>query len=123
MSSSLIPRREQRHLLPFSSVLLQAELIQPSFCYMGYLWDVSGCGACLCFSEDVSALTCDETLQVRFCWAEKNQAITTPCRVVWFNSIHGACFVGVEFIQSIDLSTTFFADLLNPKFLSHSAPN
>lgn len=123
MSTSLIPRREDRHLLPFSSVVLQAELFTPNFCHVGYLWDVSASGACLCFSEEASNIHDKDELQVRFLWPEKEQAIISTCRVAWLNSIHGARFVGVELTEAIDLSKTFFSNLLNPKFLNPLIPH
>ena len=123
MSTSLIPRREDRHLLPFSSVVLQAELFTPNFCHVGYLWDVSASVACLCFSEEASNIHDKDEVQVRFLWPEKEQAIISSCRVAWLNSIHGARFVGVELAETIDLSKMFFSNLLNPKFLSHLSPN
>jgi hypothetical protein len=123
MSPPPIPRREDRHLIQFSSVVLKAELFTSSFCHVGYLWDVSASGACLCFSEEASNLSDEDDLQVRFLWPEKEQSITSPCRVAWLNSIHGARFVGVELTEAMDLSKTFFSNLLNPKFLNHLCPN
>jgi hypothetical protein len=117
MTTNLIPRREERHLLPFSSVMLKAELFTKNFCHLGYLWDVSPSGACLCFSEEAAAIANDEPLQVRFLWSENDQTITAPCRIAWLNSVHGASFVGVELSEAMDLSQTFFSNLLNPRVL------
>jgi len=125
MATSLIPRREERHLLPFSSVMIKAELFTPSVSYPGYVWDVSASGACLCFSDsdEVSDIRDAAVLQVRFSWDEKELAITTPCRLAWLKSMNGARFVGVELTEAMDLSKTFFQDLLNPKFLNQLSPN
>jgi hypothetical protein len=125
MTTSMIPRREERHLLPFSSVMLKAELFTPNFCHVGYLWDVSASGACLCFSDsddEASNIHDKDFLHVRFLSPETEQAITSPCRVAWLNSMHGARFVGVELTEAIDLSKTFFHNLLNPKFLNQLNP-
>lgn len=109
--------------MPFSSVVLKAELFTSSFCHLGYLWDVSSSGACVCLSEETSNLIADDDLQVRFLSPEKGQSITSSCRVAWLNSIHGARFVGVELTETLDLSQTFFSNLLNPKFTNHLCPN
>jgi hypothetical protein len=125
MTTSLIPRREERHLLPFSSVMIKAELFTPNVSYAGFVWDVSASGACLCFgdTDEVSNIRDADDLQVRFSWDEKEQAITTPCRVAWLKSMNGARFVGVQLTEAMDLSKTFFQDLLNPKFLHQLSPN
>jgi hypothetical protein len=126
MSPPPIPRREDRHLIPFSSVVLKAELFTSSFCHVGYLWDVSASGACLCFSDnddEAGNIHHKDFLHVRFLSPETESAITSPCRVAWLNSMHGARFVGVELTEAMDLSKTFFSNLLNPKFLNHLCPN
>jgi len=43
--------------------------------------------------------------------------------VAWLKSMNGARFVGVELTEAMDLSKTFFQDLLNPKFLNQLSPN
>jgi hypothetical protein len=125
MTTSHIPRREERHLLPFSSVMIKAELFTPDLSYPGYVWDVSASGACLCFSDsdEVSNIRDAGDLHVRFLWDEKEQVITTPCRVAWLKSMNGARFVGVQLTEAMDLSKTFFQDLLNPKFQHQLSPN
>lgn len=123
MSSSLIPRREDRHLLPFSSVVLKAELSSGSFSCLGYLWDVSSSGACLCLNEDVNELHDAEEMLIRFLGPDENQSLTTRCRVAWLNSVHGARFVGVELCESMDLTATFFHQLLHPRYLQQADRN
>jgi hypothetical protein len=123
MSQSLIPRREERHLLPFSSVVLKAELVANRFSYLGYLWDVSSSGACLCLSEDAEILTNGEEVSIRFHGPKQDQSLTSTCRIAWLNTVHGARFVGVELTETMDLTSTFFHQLLSPRYLQQAGPN
>lgn len=117
---SLIPRREERHLLPFYSVVLKAELYASSFSYLGYLWDVSSSGACLCLNEEAETLINGEEVSIRFYGPNQDQPLTSTCRIAWLNSVHGARFVGVELTETMDLTRTFFQQLLTPRYLQQA---
>jgi hypothetical protein len=81
MSPPPIPRREDRHLIPFSSVVLNAELFTSSFCHVGYLWDVSASGACLCFSEEPATSAMRTTY--RFVFSGLRKSNPSPPHAVW----------------------------------------
>ena len=116
MLSALIPRREQRHLLPFSSVMLNAEISDAHHTQRGYLWDISSSGACLCFNHSADDFRCGEPASIRFYSPDKQQSIQVECTIIWMNSVHGALFVGIALNEALDLGTTFFQELLNPRY-------
>jgi hypothetical protein len=129
MSEPRIPRREERHLLPFSSVVLKVELIANGFSHHGYLWDVTSCGACLCLrDDDDQQLSVGQEALIRFLSPERDdperdESLSSRCWIIWLNSIHGACFAGVELDQTLDLTSTFFHHLLHPRYLHEASPN
>ena len=124
MSTSRIPRREERHLLPFFSVVLKVELIADGFTHQGYLWDVTSRGACLCLRDDDDApLSLAQEALIHFISPNQDESLGSRCRIIWLNSMYGACFAGVELDQTLDLSSTFFHQLLHPRYLPEASPN
>lgn len=124
-SSSLIPRREQRHLLPFASVQLVAEVraagSDPAAdAWVGHLWDVSESGACLCVPEALTHPEVAGPLQLRILPPGGGPALELPCRLIWRDSVHGAHFLGLELAEPLALASTFLAEHLAVRAASAS---
>jgi len=113
-SSTLIPRWDRRHLVPFASVKLVAELQPavsqgPAETWVGHVWDVSESGACLCFPAVPASAG---ALQLRILPPGGGPALKAPCRLIWPDSVHGAHFLGLELATPLVLASTFLAEHL-----------
>ena len=116
-SSTLIPRRDRRHLVPFASVKLVAELQPavsqgPAETWIGHVWDVSESGACLCFPDVPAVPASAGALQLRILPPGGGPALEVPCRLIWRDSVHGAHFLGLELATPLALASTFLAEHL-----------
>lgn len=116
MALHQIPRRDQRHLVPFASVKLVAQVLpgagaEPLPCHV---WDVSESGACLCFTEPPLSLAAGQQLVVQIFAPAGGQSLDLPSRLIWLDAIHGAHFVGIQWGSPLDLANTFLNDLLLP---------
>lgn len=130
-----IPRREARHLLPFASVVLTAELLPlldgqqasdqqyrgAAVALQANVWDISRSGACLCFSEvpprDVQGLV----FRLNLHQPTTSKTRHCRCRVIWTHRMHGVSFAGVELLEPLDLGAPFFRDLIQPGVLQEPA--
>lgn len=106
----IITRAETRHTPPLSSVRVELK-DDRGIVHAGQLWDISAAGAALSFGRRQVAAGEGLTTSLRLILPASRAELELPVEVRWLDLDHGACFVGVCFMQWIG-DSDFLRDLM-----------
>jgi len=104
-----VQRHSRRFSVPVLDVPILVDLLAGGVRYPCHLWDVSQHGACLMLRSRVQP---GQSVLVRIHAPCGKETVDLEARLMWIDQVMGAFYSGVEFIQPLDLSTTFLGVLI-----------
>ena len=104
-----VQRQGHRYLVPVLDVPIRVEVLAGGSRYPAQLWDVSQHGACLLLHAPIPP---NQSALLSILAPTGGETIDLHAQLIWLDSVMGAYYAGVRFVQGVDFGPTFLGTLI-----------